>query len=246
MTDDRSHVHRALQIDSDIWESTSWSSIEYGGRWKPLHYLSQRSMDRVAAQALYHPDNSTLELHVLSDLWQGVSGKATWSWYTYAGERVGRHTCEFSVNGINATLLHQASGMNNILPEGAKAENVYLHLEVSGRAYDGQMYSNEQFWTPAPLRDAPLADPGIVLKRVKGHPCTFEITATKAVAPWTWLEHPEGVIGHFVSDRTGKPSNAFFLRKGETRKLRFVPRFDRTDGRWKEGVVVRSVWDNTH
>jgi beta-mannosidase len=28
-----------------------------------------------------------------------------------------------------------------------------------------------------------------------------------AVAPWTWIDHPSGTVGHFVDTLTGMPSN---------------------------------------
>jgi len=75
----------------------------------------------------------------------------------------------------------------------------------------------------------------------------FEISNEgEGVAPWTFVEHPEGVLGWFEDSDSGRPSNAIWLRPGETRTLHFRVGYDRTNGEWKNGVVARSIWDNTH
>ena len=50
---------------SDVWEGTTWSSIEYGGRWKLLHYLAARTLDHVIGYPLWFSKNATLELYAL-------------------------------------------------------------------------------------------------------------------------------------------------------------------------------------
>lgn len=53
---------------NDIWEGTSWSSIEYTGRWKVFHYVAARVQSHVIISPIFQ-DNSTLDIYVTSDLW---------------------------------------------------------------------------------------------------------------------------------------------------------------------------------
>ncbi|KAH9934078.1 glycoside hydrolase [Epithele typhae] len=58
---------------NDIWQGVSWSSIEYSGRWK------------------------TLEVMVVSDRWDAVSGEAQMTWYDWAGEELNSSTVPFEI-----------------------------------------------------------------------------------------------------------------------------------------------------
>ena len=52
---------------NDIWQGPSWASMEFGGRWKPLHYTVRRTYAPVALSWSKKDDNN-VELHVVSDL----------------------------------------------------------------------------------------------------------------------------------------------------------------------------------
>lgn len=42
---------------NDIWQGPSWSSIEYGGRWKMLHYYVKKFFDSSAVSGYIDSDN---------------------------------------------------------------------------------------------------------------------------------------------------------------------------------------------
>ena len=53
---------------NDNWPVASWSSLEYSGRWKVLHYMARRFFSPVQT-VMYRTDkNAPLELHFISDL----------------------------------------------------------------------------------------------------------------------------------------------------------------------------------
>lgn len=51
---------------NDIWQAPSWSSIEYGGKWKMLHYMAQHFFALVLP--IGFEDNGTLYIYGVSDL----------------------------------------------------------------------------------------------------------------------------------------------------------------------------------
>lgn len=129
----------------------------------------------------------------------------------------------------------------------------WLHFTVNGTRSNNLSFSQEAFFSPIAVKDAPLTDPKIEIKMLDSdgndsNSTSFEISNTgDTVAPWTWIEHPEGVLGWFESNESKTPSNAIWLRPGEKRILNFKVGYDRTDGDWKNsGLTVRSIWDNTH
>lgn len=46
---------------NDVWQGPTWSSIEYGGKWKPLHYHLRRVFSPVIVST--YEDRATSELH---------------------------------------------------------------------------------------------------------------------------------------------------------------------------------------
>jgi beta-mannosidase len=51
---------------NDIWQGPSWASMEFGGRWKPLHYTIKRTYAPVISHLLKTSDD-TLQLWFVND-----------------------------------------------------------------------------------------------------------------------------------------------------------------------------------
>ena len=57
---------------NDCWPVASWSSIDYYGRWKALHYYARRFYDDVLISPFLHDDK--VDVYVVSDKLQPLSG----------------------------------------------------------------------------------------------------------------------------------------------------------------------------
>jgi len=64
------------QLD-DCWPVSSWSSIDYYGRWKALHYAARRFFEPVLASCSVEGDEAMV--HVTSDLASGWRGRVRWT-----------------------------------------------------------------------------------------------------------------------------------------------------------------------
>lgn len=62
---------------NDCWPVASWSSIDYFGRWKALHYTAKRFFAPVLASAC--EDGAVVTLHVSNERRWEVEGKLSWS-----------------------------------------------------------------------------------------------------------------------------------------------------------------------
>ncbi|PLW41900.1 hypothetical protein PCANC_11039 [Puccinia coronata f. sp. avenae] len=230
---------------NDIWEGTSWSSIEYTGRWKILHYFAERVQDHVIISPVYHAKNETLEIYVTSDLWGVSRGTAQLRWYSFSGQLLSNVSKEFVVGPLNSTRLLRSSGLSAIVPRGHPPNDAWLHLTL--QTNDGK-HTNEQFFHPVDLKDC-LLRPTKVLSRPMGHNQISLQVAHGGVAAWVNVEHPPGIRGYFRDMKTNQASNAIFLRPGETRHLEFVLRsYDHYDltRNLESRMVVRTMWDNQH
>jgi beta-mannosidase len=69
---------------NDCWPVASWSSIDYSGRWKALHYAVRRFFAPVMLSIEDAPPK--MALHITSDLTEAWEGAVRWSLETLAGE----------------------------------------------------------------------------------------------------------------------------------------------------------------
>ncbi|KAF9258872.1 glycoside hydrolase family 2 protein [Marasmius fiardii PR-910] len=230
---------------NDIWQGVSWSSVEYSGRWKVLHYGLVRAYSPVIIHPFWTPTNQSLEVLVISDRWFDVSGEAQLTWYDWEGNELNSRKFEFTVPTLNNSVILKEKGLDMILPEGKGDGEVWMLLNVTAEV-DGKTVRNEQYFTPTSLANATLQDPKIEVTR--GSNFTFTLSAKGGVAAWAWIEHPFGTVGTFVDATTGALSNGFYLVPGIDRTVKFVlnPSVSKVLNPDPDEFVVRSLWNNTH
>ncbi|MBX5009382.1 glycoside hydrolase family 2 protein [Rhizobium lentis] len=72
---------------NDTWPVASWSSLDYGGRWKAMHYLVKRFFQPVAVAAIPAEDGRTIRFSLVNDTLSDVSVDLSISLLTMKGER---------------------------------------------------------------------------------------------------------------------------------------------------------------
>jgi beta-mannosidase len=78
-------VHGTLYWQlNDCWPAASWSSIDYYGRWKALHYAARRFYAPVLLSV--EDDGTRMGLTVTSDLIEPWAGEVRWSLESLSGE----------------------------------------------------------------------------------------------------------------------------------------------------------------
>lgn len=58
---------------NDIWPVASWSSLDYGGQWKLMHYMARRFFRLVNVVAVPNADNTEITLKAINDTGRPVS-----------------------------------------------------------------------------------------------------------------------------------------------------------------------------
>ncbi|THU97773.1 glycoside hydrolase [Dendrothele bispora CBS 962.96] len=159
-----------------------------------LHYGYTRAYAPLSIYPFWTPGNETLEVLVISDKLEEVKGEATLTWYDWEGNSLSSKEVDFVVPPLNNSLIMQAMGLDDILPEGKEAKDVWMLLNLTAEV-DGVMMTNEEYFTPTSLANASIVDPMIEIAR--NDDLTFTLSAKGGVAPWTWLEHPAKQRGGF-------------------------------------------------
>ena len=130
---------------NDIWQGASWSAIEYSGRWKVLQYGMASIFSPVAAYPFWYANNETLEVFVVSDRMEAVNGAAQLTWYDWAGNTLDSTAVPFEIPSLNGTVIFSATGLDNILPAGANANDVFMFVNVTAEVDGGRTVTQEQY-----------------------------------------------------------------------------------------------------
>ena len=72
---------------NDLWPVCSWSSLEYGGKWKLLHYMAKRFYAPTILSAFQTRDDM-VEVWVTNDRAEAVVADATLRVFDFGGDEV--------------------------------------------------------------------------------------------------------------------------------------------------------------
>ncbi|KAI5369123.1 putative glycoside hydrolase, family 2, immunoglobulin-like beta-sandwich, beta-mannosidase [Septoria linicola] len=227
----------------DLWAAPTWAGVEYDGRWKVLHYAAKDIYEHVIIAPYFDRTTGNLSIWATSDLWENVSGTATFQWYVWNGEKLNvdvSASLDVTIGAINSTKVLQTN-TTEIL-QGLDQNNAILRMQVQVQGHlphsdATQTFRHENWFTPGALKDASLVDPGLELS-YDDSAKQFSVTATNGIAAWVWLDYPSGAVVHF-------DSNGFWVAANETRKVGYTIQKDDTYGTWTDGVTVESMWNQT-
>lgn len=155
---------------NDCWPVASWSSLDYYGRWKALHYMARRFFAPVLLSVEDHEEEGRVDIWLTSDVTHPVSGTISWQLVTLSGE-----VLESGREG--ATLETQESKMifsrTFDLPADKRRGTVFLcELQQKGQVVSR---STAVF---IPNKHLDLVDPQLdVNVRREGEQVTFELTS---------------------------------------------------------------------
>ena len=129
---------------NDVWPVSSWSSIEYSGKWKPLHYAAKRFYSTVAP--LVYTDDGRLFVKVCNDGREAFSGRCRVSLLDFSGCQVRSMESEVTVGSLEVvTVLEEKL-------DGLDAGSCYACVSFGG--------VEETLLLSRP-KDAGIVDPGL-------------------------------------------------------------------------------------
>ncbi len=87
---------------NDCWPAVSWSSIDYFGNWKALHYKAKRSFENVLVSSKV--ENETLKTWVVNDGLEDISGKLSLKLMNFSGEVIWSNEEQISVKPLSSEV----------------------------------------------------------------------------------------------------------------------------------------------
>ncbi|KAM3569828.1 hypothetical protein VYU27_008077, partial [Nannochloropsis oceanica] len=234
---------------NDVWQGPTWSSIEYGGKWKPLHYALKKVFAPVLVSGYHDPATGTVNVHVTSDLKPSdrTEGVLRTRLYAYKDSSV-------PLNEWNETVAMQGNDSALVLESTSKAlllgkdlVPAQCFLETTFIPTQGEPTSTLLHFTV--LKEVLLPATTVTIQALpppsspppspvpSPTPVELSVTANNT-ALYVFIE-AIGFPGSF-SD------NAFHLRKGEEKHVVFTPRKGGKEAGREEllaSLQVRSLYD---
>ena len=106
---------------NDNWPVSSWSSVEYGGKWKMLQYVAKRFFAPVIA--VRSPNGG---IYVVNDKDSEFKGELKWEYFDAAGKSLGK--------GVFAATAPARTSVK--VGDLAAKAGAWLRLEVADQVYD--------------------------------------------------------------------------------------------------------------
>ncbi|KJE94140.1 mannosidase [Capsaspora owczarzaki ATCC 30864] len=113
---------------NDIWQGPTWSSIEWSGRWKMLHYHAKRFFAPFMVSSYVDASNS-LHVHVTSDLLTAESGSVVLELRAYStGALDSSSSVSFSVGALGSVEIYADAVSNLLKKSGCTITSCFVRM----------------------------------------------------------------------------------------------------------------------
>lgn len=195
---------------NDSWPVVSWSSIDYYGNWKALHYQAKRAFAPLALNAIVE-DNELL-IYLLSDQLEAYNTLTLeYEVYDFYGKRLSKEEVkDLSITANTSKLLERVELANLI--NSSMQDKTFLNMKIK---HQGRVLVEDQyFFKYTKDLDLPKAQ---ISSKVKRIPEGIELTLkTRVLIKDLFIETP--IQGARFSD------NFFDLLPGVVKKIKITSR----------------------
>uniref|UniRef100_A0A4X2K2Z2 beta-mannosidase n=1 Tax=Vombatus ursinus TaxID=29139 RepID=A0A4X2K2Z2_VOMUR len=198
---------------NDIWQAPSWSSLEYGGKWKMLHYFAQHFFSPLLP--IGFEDDDVFHIYGVSDLHVDYKMMLTVRVYQWSSlEPVcSRQTEYLVVKASQAAPLYKEPMVELLKRCGqcTRQSCVISFVLTAG----GELSSPTNYHFLSSLKDAVGLEKAQITAKItqQGKVYSFELRTT-AIAPFVWLD---------VGSIPGRFSDNGFLLTEERKTILFYP-----------------------
>ncbi len=151
---------------NDNWPGISWSSVDYSGNWKALHYAARRSFDDVLLSADH--SGGQLQIHVSNETQGSVSGRLRINSAATDGAVLFSYAQEISVGKLDSSLI--CAFPVEQLSAGRPLRDFVVHACLDTDSGDKKITT----FAFVPFKHLSLAPPSLEVSRTadaRGVPC---------------------------------------------------------------------------
>ncbi len=214
------------QID-DCWPVASWSSIDYLGRWKALHYYARRFYGDLLVSP--HEENGQIDFYVVSDRTSATRAHLNITLMDFEGHTLTRMSKDIDVATLQSSSYFSLAENDLLKGRDSSAVFVYCELLVEGK----QVSSNEIFFRP--FKDLTLPKPQIAtsVRRTRGGFTIAFKTDKFAKDVYVSVENESGTFS----------DNYFDLIPGKIVEIEFRPGTSIALNEFRRRLRIRSLAD---
>jgi len=117
---------------NDCWPTASWSSIDYYGRWKALHYYARRFYDDVLVSPFAH-DNA-VDVYVVSDKIEPLMGKLHLKLLDFRGNTLFEQTKQVSIPALSSAIYVRLDKRDLLAKGDPRRSFLTFNLEIEGKS----------------------------------------------------------------------------------------------------------------
>lgn len=197
---------------NDNWPVASWSSLEYSGRWKALHYMARRFYSPVQVVAYRTAKENAMKMFFISDIPERVDATVTATLLKMAdGKKVDRKTFTVKDARMGAISLDIPDYYHDEKARrGLDAKECFLVLEVAAKDDNGKEYACRDVAYLDTWKDSTIPQARVAVDSVKAlSKGQYEVVlSTDKPAHFVWLavDDPQAVFS----------DNAMLLLPGKT------------------------------
>jgi beta-mannosidase len=141
---------------NDNWPVASWSSIDYFGRWKALHYGAKRAYNNVLLSI--DGDDKKASIHLSNESKDPVEGQLQWMLCRFNGEVLAKDSSKAEIQAFSSEKIEEKDFSQYL--EGKNDREVYLSVTFTDKK--GCIY--REFHNFSPFKYLNLEDPGLTAK----------------------------------------------------------------------------------
>lgn len=210
---------------NDNWPVASWSSIEYGGKWKHLHYHAKRFY--APATVVSIPAGKTHEIWAINDHGAPMDATVTVTCLGFDGQSIQAKQLTKVVPPRSSLLLQKVE--DETFGTESERESRFVTLGLTAKVNGSvETYQNEFFFNT--FKKCELAEASVKAAPEKKAEGWFVTLTTDKPAFFVWLNVP-GMQGEF-SD------NSFTLLPGTPITVKYTPKSDVTFETFQKGLTV--------
>ena len=215
---------------NDNWPVASWSSIDYHGRWKALHYMAKRFYAPVLVSALEDLSSGKVELHLTSDLMRALPVKITWKLTGASGRCFARGRLFARAAPLASRKVASLDLSPHLKARGAGGLLLWIEASFAGKAVSRNLVL---FARPKQLE---LTRPDIRVKAVRAGGEGFRVTLkSRRPALWAWLD-----LGGMDAEYS---DNFMHLEPGRPAQVTVRPSRRLSAAQFRSRLRVRSLAD---
>jgi beta-mannosidase len=167
---------------NDTWPGMSWSSVDYFGRWKALHYFARRFYAPVLVSGVEDVAAGTADIFISSDRREPERGRLRWRVTDLGGKTLLQEQMDVVVPPLKSQKVKTLDMQHLLKRHGAAGILTWLHLELDGGAV------SENLLLFALPKELTPGDPGLT-SVVQATADGFLVTVqAKKPSLWAWLD----------------------------------------------------------